>query len=453
LTNRAGIRELNFKRAAAASARRGEEGSRQGKIPLGAGVPRRLWSMSWKFLKRSLQAIPNYRLLEKIQEGGMSSVYKGRHNKTGRTVAIKIIKANMAEDPTLLRRFEQEFRANSKLLHPNIVQALDFGRDESATYLVMEFVEGQTLGDLVDRQGRLSEGEAVYIITQIAQALHYAHKHAMIHRDVKPDNILLKPNGQAKLTDFGLVKDVAGDQKLTGPLSVLGTPHFMAPEQYTDAQNVDARCDVYSLAATLYWTVTARLPFDAGKALDVIKKQAANDLIPPRKLVPSLSEHLDAAIRKAMNPNRDLRPATCLAFVQSLKQRKKYRPSADAAASLPSGKRVEPRGAERRASVRFPCTIGTFCSTKSSFLEEAEDGEYAWPATVQDLSLSGLGVIVSRRFEPGTVLKVELEAADQSVSRSLMVSVVRVRSQGFGHWLVGCIFQEPLTPEELQVLL
>src|SRR5260370_11541409 len=107
--------------------------------------------MSWKFLKRSLQAIPNYRLLEKIQEGGMSSVYKGRHNKTGRTVAIKIIKANMAEDPTLLRRFEQEFRANSKLLHPNIVQALDFGRDESATYLVMEFVEGQTLGDLVER--------------------------------------------------------------------------------------------------------------------------------------------------------------------------------------------------------------------------------------------------------------------------------------------------------------
>jgi serine/threonine protein kinase len=411
--------------------------------------------MPLKFLKRTFRAIPNYQLIDKIKEGGMSSVYKARHKATGRIVAVKIIKAKMAEDPTLLMRFEQEFRACSKLLHPNIVQALDFGHDESATYLVMEFVEGESVGDYVERIGRLPEAEAVSLITQVAQALHYAHKHKMIHRDVKPDNILLKPDGQAKLTDFGLVKDIACDQKLTGPLSVLGTPHFMAPEQYTDAQHVDVRCDVYSLAATLYWAVTGELPFAAELALEVIKKQAANELIPPRQLVPSLSEHLDAAIRKAMNPERDNRPPTCLALVQSLKQRKKYRatPKKESGAEPTSNgeKQAEPRGAERRAFVRFPCTIGTFCST-TSVLEEAE-AEDSWPATVQDLSTGGIGLVVSRRFEPGTVLAVNLEGSDQKVSRTETVAVVRVIPQAFGHWLVGCIFQQPLSPEELQTLL
>jgi serine/threonine protein kinase len=411
--------------------------------------------MALGLLKRTLRALPNYQILEKIQEGGMSSVYKARHSPSGRIVAIKVIKAKMAKDPTLLMRFEREFRASSKLLHPNIVQALDFGEHDSATYLVMEFVEGESLVELVESRGRLPEAEAVYIITQIAQALHYAHQHDIIHRDVKPANVLLKADGQAKLTDFGLVKDLAYDQKLTGPLSVLGTPHFMAPEQYTDAQSVDARCDVYALAATFYWAVTGRLPFDAEQPLDVIRKQAANDLIPPRKIVPSLSEYLDTAIRKAMNPDREERPATCLAFIQSLKPRKKRRARGKTTSqeSAAPEKTAEPAGAERRASARFPCIIGTFCSTNSSCLDETTDPEESWPATVQDLSIGGIGLVISRRFEPGTELRIELEIADQSASRLLTAQVVRVRPQGFGHWLVGCTFQKPMTQEELDTLL
>jgi serine/threonine protein kinase len=406
--------------------------------------------MALKFLTRTFPAVPNYEILEKIQEGGMSSVYKGRHQESGQLVAIKIFKAKkIAADPTLLQRFEQEFQACKKLLHPNIVQALEFRRVDSAI-LVMEFVDGQTLGDLVKREGRLPEKEAICLITQVALALEFAHQMSMIHRDVKPDNILVKPNGQVKLTDFGLVKDFANDQKLTGPLTVLGTPHFMAPEQYTEAQNADARCDVYSLAATLYWTVTGRLPFDAGEPLEVIKKQAANELIPPRQLVPDLSEHLDAAIRTAMSPARAGRPPTCMAFVQGLTERKSYRLST---AARPGNSKTGGGAAEQRTTVRLPCTIGTSCKTNPSILEEGNTGEDSWPATIQDVSLGGVGLLISRRFEPGTMLRVTIQEGSEGPVHSLPAKVVRIVPEEFGHWLTGCVWERPLLPGELQDLL
>jgi serine/threonine protein kinase len=265
-----------------------------------------------------LQSLGKYDLLEKIAEGGMGAIYRGRDRDSGQVVAIKIMPPHMASNPTLLQRFEQEFRAASKLDHPNVVRAIDYNDKGSTPYLVMEFVEGESLGQKIDRTGRLPEADAIRIIAQVAQGLHRAHKQGLIHRDVKPDNILVQPDGTAKLADLGLVKEADSDLNLTKTGRGLGTPHFMAPEQFRNAKNADVRCDIYSLGATLYQMLTGELPFRSSGPLDAWMKKINNELVPPRKLVPSLTERTDWAILRAMSAQPECRPATCREFIEDL---------------------------------------------------------------------------------------------------------------------------------------
>src|SRR5262245_29568124 len=266
----------------------------------------------------SMQSIGNYELLEKVAEGGMGSVWRARHMETGQIVAIKIMPAHMASNPTLLRRFEQEFRAASRLDHPNIVRALDYGDTGNTPYLVMEFVEGESLGQKIERDGKMPEAESIRIIAQVAQGLHRAHKQGIIHRDVKPDNVMVTPTGDAKLADLGLVKEVDADLNLTKTGRGLGTPHFMAPEQFRSAKDADIRADVYSLGATLYMMVTGELPFKSNGPLDAWMKKMNNDLVSPRQIAPEISERTDWAIRRAMSPTKEQRPNSCREFVEDL---------------------------------------------------------------------------------------------------------------------------------------
>jgi eukaryotic-like serine/threonine-protein kinase len=268
--------------------------------------------------KPVLQTVGQYDLVDKIAEGGMGTIYKGRHRLTGQVVAIKVMSPHMANNGVLLRRFEQEFRAASRLDHPNIVRAIDYGDTGRSPYLVMEYVEGESLGQKLEREGRMPEAEAIRLIAQVAQGLHRAHKEGLIHRDVKPDNILVTPDGQAKLADLGLVKEVETDLNLTRTNRGLGTPHFMAPEQFRNAKNANVQCDVYSLAATLYMLVTNELPFKSNGPLDAWMKKIQNELTPPRELVPGLSERVDWAIRRAMSAQPENRPGTCREFVEDL---------------------------------------------------------------------------------------------------------------------------------------
>ncbi len=265
-----------------------------------------------------LQAVGNYDLLEKIAEGGMGTVYRGRERTSGQVVAVKIAPAHVARNETLLKRFKQEYSAAKSLEHPNIVRALDYGFHGSLPYLVMEFVEGESLGQKLERDGALSEADAIRLIGQVAQGLHKAHKQGLVHRDVKPDNILVTPDGQAKLTDLGLVKELETDLNLTRTGRGLGTPHFMAPEQFRNAKNADARCDIYSLGATLYMMLTGELPFKACGPLDAWMKKVHNEITPPRTLNPALSERIDWAVRRAMSPDPNNRPMTCREFVEDL---------------------------------------------------------------------------------------------------------------------------------------
>jgi serine/threonine protein kinase len=264
------------------------------------------------------QMIGDYEIVEKIAEGGMGTVYKARHRTTGEVVALKMVAPHMATNPTYLQRFEKEYNAARALDHPNIVRALEHGVIDGRPYLVMEFVEGESLGQRLDRVGRIPEAEAVRIIIEAAQALHQAHQRGMIHRDVKPDNIMVTPDGRVKLADLGLVKELDGDLNLTRTGRGLGTPHFMAPEQFRNAKNANVRCDIYSLAATLYMMVTGQMPFAACPPLDAFMKKLNDDLPAPRKLVPGLSAQVDAAIRAAMSADPDKRPATCQEFIEDL---------------------------------------------------------------------------------------------------------------------------------------
>ncbi|MFM7151338.1 MAG: serine/threonine-protein kinase [Gemmataceae bacterium] len=269
-------------------------------------------------MKGTTENVGNYDLLEKIAEGGMGAIYRGKDRRTGQIVAIKIMPPHMAANPTLLKRFEQEFRAASRLDHPNIVRALDYDDSGPAPFLVMEFVDGESLGRKIERDGRVNEGDAIRIIGQVAQGLHRAHKLNLVHRDVKPDNILLDNNGTAKLADLGLVKETEADLNLTKTGRGLGTPHFMAPEQFRDAKNADIRCDIYSLGATMYQLVTGELPFKSTGPLEAWMKKIQNDLREPKEIVPTLSERINWAILRAMSADPEQRPRSCREFIEDL---------------------------------------------------------------------------------------------------------------------------------------
>jgi serine/threonine protein kinase len=283
--------------------------------------------------KAVLQTVGKYELLEKIAEGGMGTVYKARDREADCIVAVKIVPPHVAKNPVLMKRFEQEYNAARALDHPNVVRALDFGTIDNKPFLVMEFVDGESLGQRIERGGKIPEAEAVRIIGQIAQALHKAHKQGLIHRDVKPDNVLVTSDGIAKLVDLGLVKEMETDLNLTRTGRGLGTPHFMAPEQFRNAKNADERCDIYSLAATLYNMVTGELPFKSTGPLDAWMKKINNELVPAGQLVPNLSDRLDWALRRAMSVDRDQRPSNCREFIEDVTghSTRKLTPSAEIA--------------------------------------------------------------------------------------------------------------------------
>ncbi|HET6574980.1 MAG TPA: protein kinase [Fimbriiglobus sp.] len=265
-----------------------------------------------------LQQLGSYDLLAKVAEGGMGAVYKARHHETGQVVALKVVPADTARNPLQLKRFEQEFKAASLIDHPNVVKALDYCGTGPTPFLVMEFVDGESLGQRVERDGPVSEAEAVWIIGQVCEGLHRAHKQGLIHRDVKPDNIMIGSDGVVKLTDLGLVKDVEGEQNLTRTGRGLGTPHFMAPEQFRNAKNADVRCDVYSLAATLYMLVTGEVPFARTTPLDCWMKKVRNDFPEPRAFAPTLSSRVNWAIGRAMSAKPEQRPASCREFMEDV---------------------------------------------------------------------------------------------------------------------------------------
>jgi serine/threonine protein kinase len=405
----------------------------------------------------SVQTLGKYELLEKVGEGGMSVVYRGRHARNGRIVAVKVAMPHVSENPIQRQRFEQEYRVASKLSHPAIVEAIDFGEANGQLFIVMEFVDGLDLWQRIVNAGRLPEAEAVRLIAQVADALHEAHQQGVIHRDVKPDNILLTSDGRAKLSDLGLVKDLDVDLDLTRTRRGLGTPNFMAPEQFSNAKYVGAVSDLYSLGATLYMAVTGDMPFQGKSVGAIMKKKINNELTPPRQLVRSISERVDIAIRRSLRADPKQRHASCLEFKRALLEGvdETQRPAANPALEPGDPLLFAPPSPEmeRRAWVRYACKIETACNIHTSIHPTDLETRDCWRATIQNLSVKSVGLVVSRRFELDTVLNVTLESRNRSFSRTLEMRVTRIGPGRGKQWVIGCRFAEELTKEELRKLL
>ena len=251
-----------------------------------------------------------YHILKKLGEGGMGAVYLGEHVKMGRKSAIKVMAQSMAHDPDAIARFNREAANAARINHPNVCQIYDFGETpDGVIYLAMEFIEGEALTDLIEREGALDAPRAAKIIQQAADALQAAHDMGIVHRDLKPDNIMVTRGrgGEdvVKVVDFGIAKAMGGaeGQKVTKTGLVVGTPEYMSPEQLS-GDRVDGRSDIYSLALVLYRMLTGMLPFEADSAQEVMIKRLTdeptplNEAIPGTTFPPRLQHVLTGALRR-----------------------------------------------------------------------------------------------------------------------------------------------------------
>ncbi|MDO8678242.1 MAG: serine/threonine-protein kinase [Acidobacteriota bacterium] len=214
-----------------------------------------------------------FRIERLLGRGGMGAVYLAREPALDRQVAIKVLPPERAQSADLRERFRREARTAAQLSHPHIVPLLTFGEADGLVYFVMGYVDGETLSNRLQREGPLSVGEAVRVLTELAQALSYAHSRAVVHRDVKPDNVLLEqPRGLVRLTDFGIAKQYAGRPSLTAEGAVIGTPLYMSPEQASGRTDVNARTDIYSLGAVAFTVFTGRPPFEGRSSSDIMRQ-------------------------------------------------------------------------------------------------------------------------------------------------------------------------------------
>jgi len=240
------------------------------------------------------------KIVERVGQGGMGIVFRAEQLKLGRMVALKVPLAHLVlEDVTYNERLIREARIAAQLSHPNVVQVYDAGEENGRCYVVLEFVRGESLKDRISRKGKLAPGEALAITLQAAKGLAAAHQVGMIHRDIKPSNFLITQEGVVKLADFGLAKAVSGVSHMSTSSAVVGTPHYMSPEQCQGGE-VDARADVYSLGVTLFEMLTGRRPFDADTGMAVMYKQIHEPVPADLDSNPAISPSLATLVRRAM---------------------------------------------------------------------------------------------------------------------------------------------------------
>ncbi len=244
-----------------------------------------------------------YEILEVLGSGGMGKVYRARDMTLERVVALKTLAPHLSSDGAFVQRFLKEARAAARLNHPNIVQIYNFGQVDGIYYLAMEFVDGHSLGTYL-KKGHFSEADAILIARHACQGLGVAHAHGIVHRDIKPDNLMLTGRGDVKLVDLGIAKRLDEDQGMTTTGVAIGTPHYISPEQIRGQKDIDHRADIYSLGATLYHLVTGHTPYKGTSGPVVMSMHLVEPLPDPRQFEPGVSEGLCRILRKMMAKDR-----------------------------------------------------------------------------------------------------------------------------------------------------
>ena len=238
-----------------------------------------------------------YELFERVGEGGMSVVYKAKDKLLNRFVAIKILKPEFINDHKFIDSFRRESQAAASLSHPNIVNIYDVGREGNIHYIVMELIQGKTLSDYIKEQGPMPYPKVIALSKQIAAALAFAHKNHIIHRDVKPHNVMITPNGTAKITDFGIAKAVNAATIVDNTEGIIGSVHYFSPEQARGGY-VDEKSDIYSLGIVMYEMLTGRVPFDGDNPVNIALMHINGEMVPPSKLVDGVPPALEHIILK-----------------------------------------------------------------------------------------------------------------------------------------------------------
>jgi eukaryotic-like serine/threonine-protein kinase len=327
-----------------------------------------------------------YELLELVGSGGMSSVWRSHDRLLDRTVAIKVLHEQFTADEEYVERFRREARSVAQVSHPNIVTVIDRGEDENRQYIVFEYIDGENLKELIERTGRLSIRDALDMALQMGRALGFAHERGLVHRDVKPQNVLLSGDGQAKMTDFGIARsvDVEG-VTITG--TVLGTSEYIAPEQ-ARGQRVDALTDVYSLGVVLYELLTGSVPFQGENfvavALRHVNEPAPNVL----ERRPDAPPRLAMAVERAMAKNPDERFQSMNEFVAELE---------DAAADL------DPASEQATMISRRPVTAKPARRAEPRARRRRRRGGFLWPiaAVLAVLAIAALAAFAALELRNG----------------------------------------------------
>ena len=257
-----------------------------------------------------------YEVLSKIGAGGMADVYKGKDHMLNRYVAIKVLKKEFKEDENFVRKFRSEAQAAAGLIHPNVVNVYDVGEDRGLYYMVMELVEGITLKEYIDKKGRLSHKETISIAIQMCTGIGVAHAANIIHRDIKPQNIIISKDGKVKVTDFGIAKATTSN---TISSNAMGSGHYTSPEQARGGFS-DQKSDIYSIGITLYEMVTGQVPFDGDSTVSVAIKHLQEEITPPSEIVPDIPYSLEQIILKCTQKNGERRYKNTDELIQDLKR-------------------------------------------------------------------------------------------------------------------------------------
>ena len=294
-----------------------------------------------------------YRLIDEIGRGGMATVLRARDEVLGREVAIKLLHGHLADDPAFLDRFRREARAAAALSHPNVVALYDWGEDADGSYMVLELVPGMSLRDVLRIRGRVTPAEALALIGPAAAGLHAAHRAGLVHRDVKPENLLLGDDGTVKVTDFGLARAAASSTQTFGADVIVGSPHYLCPEA-VNGQPVDARADVYALGVMLYEVLVGRPPYEGESPLATALQHTNSTVPPPSAQVPGLPTAVDEVVLRATAREPEDRFADAGEFATAL------------AAAVPEGpSSVDLRDGERNTVVLPVDATDTIIATGS----------------------------------------------------------------------------------------
>ncbi len=263
-----------------------------------------------------------YELLEKIGEGGMGTVYKARCHLLNRFVAVKILKAELSNDEEFVARFKREATSVARLSHPNIVNVHDVGVEKQINFIVMEYIQGKTLKQVIKENGRIDDKKTLDIVFQVAKALECAHKNNIIHRDIKPDNIMIMEDNMVKVMDFGIAK-VADSRTVTNSNNIMGTVRYFSPEQ-AKGSFVDCRSDIYSLGIVMYEMVTGQVPYNAESSISIAMMHIQESVVPPKEIFTEIPENINAVILRAMQKEPIERYQTAGEMADILKTIREY---------------------------------------------------------------------------------------------------------------------------------